>query len=231
MSSYADDVQFAGLVEAATAAADEHQRNLKRKREQDVVQFSIGPDLGLYSQPQPLPDEITLSQSAAVLFREPTEASKRYSRPPLGKVFNSLQLSPDAFLRLQAAAKDFMLDENHPERREVVGYKKLNENSDVAKLKLWGCVDDFLRHDDIGERFFGHHVTDVGATHYRTFFWPQDHQRIVKLLMPLLRKMVTNERQRLYAAQTRKKDGLPTVQSRQNRSVTDTPKNEMVSSI
>lgn len=201
MATYADDIQFAGLVEAATAAADEHQRNLKRKRQDTFV--NLAPELAVHDQTRP--KDPFLKNSAAILFREPSEKSKKYSRPPLGKLFNTLELSVEAFLEVQNAAKDFMLDENHPERREVVGYKKSNINNDVAKLKLWNCVDEFLRLENVGEKFFGHQVNiNTPEAPVRTFFWPQDHQRIIRLLMPLLRKIITNERQRVYAAKSRK---------------------------
>lgn len=199
-----DDNQFAGLVEAATAAA-EHQRDLgKRKRGEENAYIPISSDLTLpFQESKPA----TLSNSAAVLFREPSEKSKKYSRPPLGKVFTSLELAPDAFLKLQSAAKDYMLSEEFPERKDVVGHKKANGNNDHAKLKLYECVQQFLQENEYGETFFGHSSNTNGPdAPPRTFFWPEDQSRIIKLLMPLLRKMVTNERQRLYAAESRKGD-------------------------
>jgi len=205
-SNYPDDIQFAGLVEAATAAADAHQRDLgKRKRGEENAYIPVSTDLAFAEQQQPKTP--TLSNSAAVLFREPSEKSKKYSRPPLGKVFTSLELAPEAFLRLQNAAKNYMLSDEFPERRDVVGHKKHNNNNDQAKLKLYQCVEDFLQQDGTGEKFFGHPANvDVPDAPPRTFFWPDDRSRIAKALMPLLRKMVTNERQRVYAAETRKQD-------------------------
>lgn len=202
-SNYPNDIQFAGLVEAATAAADAHQRDLgKRKRGEEHAYIPVSSDLGSDGPKTP-----TLSNSASVLFREPSEKSKKYSRPPLGKVFTSLELAPEAFLRLQHAAKLYMLDDEFPERKDVVGHKKLSNNNDVAKLKLYECVEDFLQQDSIGEQFFGHSSSEATPdAQPRTFFWPEDRNKIVKLLMPLLRKMVTNERQRIYAAETRKQE-------------------------
>ncbi|KAK5087439.1 hypothetical protein LTR70_007733 [Exophiala xenobiotica] len=207
-SNYPDDIQFAGLVEAATAAADAHQRDLgKRKRGEENAYIPVSTDLAFAEQQQQQPKTPTLSNSAAVLFREPSEKSKKYSRPPLGKVFTSLELAPEAFLRLQNAAKNYMLSDEFPERRDVVGHKKHNNNNDQAKLKLYQCVEDFLQQDGTGEKFFGHSANvDVPDAPPRTFFWPDDRSRIAKALMPLLRKMVTNERQRVYAAETRKQD-------------------------
>ncbi|KAK5106248.1 hypothetical protein LTS08_000366 [Lithohypha guttulata] len=205
MASYPDDIQFAGLVEAATAAADAHQLDLgKRKRGEENAYTPVSANAGVFVDQ---PKASTLINSAAVLFREPSEKSKKYSRPPLGKVFTSLELSPETFLQLQNAAKDYMLSEEHPERKDVVGHKKQSGNNDNAKLKLYQCVEGFLQQDNNGENYFGHasNVNEPDAPP-RTFFWPEDRNRIIKLLMPLLRKMVTNERQRVYAAETRKGD-------------------------
>lgn len=203
-STYPSDVHFAGLIEAATAAADAHQRDLgKRKRGEEDAYTPVSTG-AVANEPTKTP---TLTNSAAILFREPSEKSKKYSRPPLGKVFTSLQLAPEAFLRLQHAAKAYMLNDDFPERKDVVGHKKLSNNNDVAKLKLYECVEEFLQQDGIGEQFFGHSSSeDTADAQPRTFFWPEDRNKIVKLLMPLLRKMVTNERQRIYAAETRKQD-------------------------
>lgn len=43
--------------------------------------------------------------SAAALFRPPSDSSKKYTRPPMSKLFASLELTPEDFLYLQAAAK------------------------------------------------------------------------------------------------------------------------------
>lgn len=215
-SSY--EVQFAGLVEAATAAADAHQRDLgKRKRGEEHAYIPVpANEIASSEPPSKTP---TLSNSAAILFREPSEKSKKYSRPPLGKVFTSLQLAPEAFLRLQHAAKAYMLNDDFPERKDVVGHKKLANNNDVAKLKLYECVEEFLQQDGVGEQYFGHTSHEETAdAQPRTFFWPEDRNKIVKLLMPLLRKMVTNERQRIYAAETRKQEPRRTEEGSQKKS-------------
>lgn len=203
-SEYPDDIQFAGLVQAATAAADEQTRTFsglgKRKR--------LDADDGSNIDPSMMADEIavnSLQNSAAVLFREPSQKSKKYSRPPLGKVYASLELAPENFLKLQSAGRDFMLNPTHPERREVVGHRRHSGGTDVAKLKLWNCVEEFLRDEGNGDTFFGAEAGQgiPGATE-RTMFWPEDSQKIIRACMPLMRKMVTNERQRVYAAETRK---------------------------
>ena len=203
-SEYPDDIQFAGLVQAATAAADEQTRTssgLGKRKRADNDDDNIDPSMTAddnSSRP-------SLQNSAAVLFREPSMKSKKYSRPPLGKVYASLELAPENFLKLQSAGKDFMLDPDHPERRDVVGHRRHSGGTDVAKLKLWNCVEQFLRDEGNGERFFGAEAGEgIPGAPERTMFWPEDSQKITRACMPLMRKMVTNERQRIYAAETRK---------------------------
>lgn len=76
----------------------------------------------------------------------------------------------------------------------------------MVKLRLWNCVRHFLEQEGHGERFFGEHVINEGMGP-RTFLWPRDQQKIIALVIPLLRRMVTNERQRQYAIETRKGGG------------------------
>ncbi|KAI1618283.1 hypothetical protein EDD36DRAFT_26276 [Exophiala viscosa] len=212
-SGYPDDIQFAGLVQAATAAADEQTRDPsilgKRKRHDNILDDGsmLSQDVLDHAPNFAEVPIITpqLNSSASVLFREPSSKSKKYSRPPLGRVFTSLELAPENFLRLQNAAKDFMLDDAHPERRDVVGQKKNTGGADVAKLNLWNCVEEFLSLHGYGERYFTPGAGEgIPGAPQRTIFWPRDSQTIVKLMMPLMRKMVTNERQRVYAAASRK---------------------------
>ncbi|OCL13506.1 hypothetical protein AOQ84DRAFT_105993 [Glonium stellatum] len=158
--------------------------------------------------------------SAAALFRRPSgNTAKKYTRPPMSKLFMSLQLSPENFLHLQAQAKTYMLDPEHPERQNCVGNRGKGD-TDMVKLRLFNCVRDFLS-DGVGERFFGENVEKPGerdaaeaaralgegedvATEGRKWVWPRDGNKIVSLVTPLLRRMVTNERQRMYAIETRK---------------------------
>lgn len=209
-SDYPDDI-LANLVQAATAAADEQTRTPstlgKRKRGEALTEHAptLSEDIG--DAPDPAAEPITpqFHSSASILFREPSAKSRKHSRPPLGKVFASLELAPENFLRLQTAAKGYMLDESHPERKEVVGQKNNNGDSDLAKLNLWNCVEDFLSIHGYGEKFFGPGAGEgIPGAPPRTLFWPQDSHTIIKLMMPLMRKMVTNERQRIYAATTRR---------------------------
>ncbi|KIX01555.1 uncharacterized protein Z518_09281 [Rhinocladiella mackenziei CBS 650.93] len=218
-SEYPDDVQFAGLVQAATAAADAQTRPPsslgKRKRDDGITEnVSALNEVIPNDAPDPITHEPTTPQlhsSASILFREPSSKSSKYSRPPLGNVFASLELAPENFLRLQAAAKAYMLDEAHPERREVVGHRKNPGVTNVAKLNLWNCVEEFLSGQGNGEKYFAPGAgEDIPGSPPRTMFWPQDSQMIIKRVMPLMRKMVTNERQRIYAATTRKQ-GTPQV--------------------
>lgn len=140
--------------------------------------------------------------SAAALFRQPSSTSKKYTRPPMAKMFTSLELSPENFLHLQSAAKSYMLAPDHPERRECVGQRGKGD-MEMVKLRLWNTVRDFLEAEGNGERFFGENAINEGFS-TRTIFWPRDETRIISLVMPLLRRMVTNERQRQYAIETRK---------------------------
>ncbi|KAJ5085724.1 hypothetical protein N7532_010495 [Penicillium argentinense] len=142
--------------------------------------------------------------SAAALFRQPS-SNKKYTRPPMSKLFSSLELSPENFLHLQAAAKAYMLDNNHPERRDCVGQRGKGD-TEMVKLRLWNCVKTFLDNEGNGERFFGENVVNENMGP-RQFVWPRDSQKIISLVIPLLRRMVTNERQRQYAIETRKGGG------------------------
>lgn len=140
--------------------------------------------------------------SAVALFRQPSATSKKYTRPPMSKLFASLELSPENFLHLQAAAKAYMLDDNHPERRDCVGQRGKGD-TEMVRLRLWNCVSEFLDKEGNGPRFFGENIVNEGMGP-RQMIWPRDDQKIISLMMPLLRRMVTNERQRQYAIESRK---------------------------
>ncbi|ETI25893.1 hypothetical protein G647_02670 [Cladophialophora carrionii CBS 160.54] len=222
--TFSDDSQLiAGLIQVATALEDEQSRDLsalgKRKRDESFIeQGHASHGDGFDAAPQPSHPQ--LQNSAAVLFREPSSKSKKHTRPPLGRVFSSLELAPENFLRLQTAAKAFMLDEAHPERRDVVGHKKSSGGADLAKLNLWNCVDEFLSVHGYGEKYFAPGAgSNIPNAPQRTLFWPQDSQFIIKLMMPLMRKMVTNERQRIYAAASRKQGSAKVTSEGQSPSV------------
>lgn len=157
--------------------------------------------------------------SAAALFRRPSASSKKYTRPPMAKMFASLELSPEDFLHLQAAAKGYMLDRSHPERRDCVGQRGKGD-SELVKLRLWNCVKDFLEIEGHGEKYFGADVPgDEGLQ--RTMIWPRDKSKIITSVTPLLRRMVTNERQRQYAVVTRKGGGTESDGSNKRRKLDD----------
>ncbi|KAF1958851.1 hypothetical protein CC80DRAFT_21328 [Byssothecium circinans] len=168
--------------------------------------------------------------SAAALFRRSSEkTSRKYTRPPMSKLFISLQLTPENFLHLQAQAKTYMLDPAHPERQNCVGNRGRGD-TDMVKLRLFNCVRDFLD-DGVGEQYFGEGVEKPGETdtleaarvlgqgnvsNEDKLIWPRDGNKIISLVTPLLRRMVTNERQRMYAIETRKggskkKEATPTI--------------------
>jgi hypothetical protein len=156
--------------------------------------------------------------SAAALFRRSSkETARKYTRPPMSRLFMSLQLTPENFLHLQAQAKIYMLDPSHPDRQSCVGNRGKGD-TDMVKLRLFNCVRDFLS-DAVGEQFFGEHVEKPGERdsmeaaralgekevgRESRLVWPRDGNKIISLVTPLLRRMVTNERQRMYAIETRK---------------------------
>ena len=152
---------------------------------------------------------------AATLFRQTTSNGRKYTRPPMSQMFYSMQLDAESFLHLQAATKSYMLDAAHPERLNCVGNRGKGDN-DMVKLRLFNCVNEFLR-EGAGEQFFG--LNAAGRIIYeknggemvidssnrdRCFNWPRDAGQIVALVTPLMRRMITNERQRMYAVEVRK---------------------------
>lgn len=212
MQAHQEQHQFAGLVQAATAAADEVQQHdqssggrkragRKRKRASasgGEADEAATADAGA-TEDDPDPPIVS---SASALFRRPTTAAKKYTRPPMSKLFSSLELSPEDFLQLQSAAKGYMLDPAHPERQDTVGQRGRGD-SELVKLRLFNCVKEFLEQEGNGPRYFGPDVPgDEGQR--RTMIWPQDRNDIISAVIPLMRRMVTNERQRQYAVETRK---------------------------
>lgn len=254
---YPGDTQFAGLVEAATAAADQEihwsanaevmnpdvrpayeayetrappedsynpvptgqyddsiatslagPSTRKRKRDIEILRedHRMAADELLPNRHNAMSDAprpSVAATSAAAIFRQSSATSKKYTRPPIGKLYSSLQLSPENFVHLQTAAKAYMLDKNHPERLDTIGQRGRGD-TDLVRLKLWNFVKEFL--DDLGngQKFFGDHVPDVEGQGPRTMIWPQDAEQIIKACIPVMRRMVTNERQRQYAMQARK---------------------------
>lgn len=181
--------------------------------------------------------------SAAALFRRTsTNATRKYTRPPMSKLFMSLNITPENFIALQALAKAYMLSPAHPERQACVGNRGKGD-TDLVKLRLFNCVRDFLTDGGVGEQFFGEHVEKPGEKENieaaaalgekgsggEKLVWPRDGNKIIGLVTPLMRRMVTNERQRLYAIDTRKggkkleKESSIDAQVYQNSSGTSAP--------
>ena len=177
--------------------------NRKRKRAVSGLEKADGEGNSLLDDHQLLePSAVPISQAASALFRRPSSANKKSTRPPMSKLFTSLELSPEAFLQLQSAAKNYMLNDAFPERRDTVGQRGKTD-SELVKLRLWNCVKDFLENEGNGDLFFGPQVQgDEGRA--RTMFWPSHKNNIITALTPLLRRIITNERQRQYAVETRK---------------------------
>ncbi|KAA8567570.1 hypothetical protein EYC84_008045 [Monilinia fructicola] len=114
---------------------------------------------------------------AAAIFRKTSAAGRKYTRPAMSSVFTKLELAPEDFITLQAAAKDYMLDPRHPDRSACVGSKG-KRDSDMTKLKLYACVRNFLSDEGEGwgEKLFGKN-SPSGAT--RKWMWPQMPNRII----------------------------------------------------
>ncbi|KAL9063829.1 MAG: hypothetical protein Q9157_008075 [Trypethelium eluteriae] len=173
---------------------------------------TASPSRGLqFSEPRPPGIHTT-----AALFRPPNlPPSKKSTRPPISKLFSSLELAPSTFLELQSAAKAYMLDPKYPDRQDCVGNRGKGD-SDVVKLRLYNCVREFLEEEaderdpeetcmagrSRGDIFFGPYVRKEDGGE-RKWVWPKDKERVVGMCIPLLRRMVTNERQRKYAVETR----------------------------
>jgi hypothetical protein len=87
----------------------------------------------------------------------------------MSKLFTSLQVSPEQFLKLQVAAKAYMLDRDYPERRDCIGNRGRG-GSDMAKLKLFEYVRSFLEGEGWGERCWGGKLEEGNTQRLR---WPQ----------------------------------------------------------
>lgn len=160
-------------------------------------------------------------KSAVALFRAPSLSSKKTTRPPMSKLYLSLELPPDSFLHLQAAAKTYMLDTSHPERFEAVGQRGKGDPVGIVKLNLYNCVKSFLVDEGHGMRYFAAGMLgDAGVA--RTMVWPDDEAKVVAAVTPLLRRMVTNERQRKYAVEARSKPSTNWVDNQDQDDSSDT---------
>ncbi|RAO72634.1 uncharacterized protein BHQ10_008646 [Talaromyces amestolkiae] len=187
-------------LDPALAGIEDQNEQHQQQTQQQVFDGSEFGELAR-SQSQLTDARAAGVHSAAALFRQPSN-NKKYTRPPMSRLYASLELSPENFLHLQAAAKNYMLDDAHPDRRDCVGQRGKGD-TELVKLRLWNCVRDFLETEGYGERYFGENVVNEGMPP-RQYIWPRDQHKIISLVIPLLRRMVTNERQRQYAIETRK---------------------------
>lgn len=149
---------------------------------------------------------LAAAQPGPAIFRAPS--GKKSTRPAVAKEFRNLELCPESFHKMQAYAKKYMLDPEHPERKTYVGNRGQTDNAQI-RHDLQKCVREFLE-EGPGEEFFGANSTgpseveETPAGHNRSFSWPADKEMIIQLCSPLLRRMIVNERQREYALRTRK---------------------------
>ena len=213
MQAHQECSHLAGLVEAANVAAGREKPNPQQEngtnglpdgsKSQEEAnprkrKRSMGEPEGRNTRKFVPPAE----ESHSPLFRRTSTTSKKSTRPPMSKLFSSLQLSPENFLQLQSVAKGYMLDESFPDRQDTVGVRGKGDN-ELVRLRLWNCVNDFLEAQGNGNRFFGAGVPGEDGAQ-RTMIWPGDKNQIISATTPLLRRIITNERQRQYALETRK---------------------------
>ena len=76
------------------------------------------------------------------------------------------------------------------------------------KLRLLRCVKDFLIAQGNEDKFFGADARGFAEGLDRTMIWPAQENEVIAAVTPLLRRMVTNERQRQYAVETRKTENI-----------------------
>lgn len=149
---------------------------------------------------------LAAAQPGPAIFRVPS--GRKSTRPAVAKEFRNLELCPESFHKLQAYAKKYMLDPDHPERKTYVGNRGQTDNAQI-RHDLQRCVREFLEAGP-GEEFFGPDsigptgIEEGSGANSRSFLWPADKELIIQLCSPLLRRMIVNERQRQYAVKTRR---------------------------
>jgi hypothetical protein len=220
-----EDNNFANLIQAAnssTSQAHLQQRteSTKRKRSPSIcseasslkrskslkypyeVSRSVSP-FRATSSPNDEQTQRALADPSSALFRSKSLRipAKKYTRPPTKDVFQSLRIGTEEWVRLEAEAKAFMLDETHPERQASVGNRGLAPTNDT-KIQLFKTVQNFLA-DGAGLAYFGSGTAEGDGEGESRWLYPRDEDRLIGLLTPLMRRMVTNERQRQYARRTR----------------------------
>lgn len=87
----------------------------------------------------------------------------------MSELYQQLQITPDQFLHMQAAAKEYMLDKDHPERLECIG-KKGKGNMELGRLKLYDITGSFLENEGWGKKCWG---PDAPRASERTIVWPE----------------------------------------------------------
>lgn len=183
------DLNAVGSVCPATSASTKSTTSRKRKRQGEPAtsyQKASLPEEFRWSaadqltepqaQPQDSIEKSPGSQSATALLRNPATTTKRHTRPPMSKLYTSLELDPENFLHLQAVAKTYMLDPHHPERGDCVGQRGKGD-SEAVKLKLWNTAARFLVEEGHGYSHFGQQVLGEQGS-LRTMIWPQDKSRV-----------------------------------------------------
>lgn len=144
--------------------------------------------------------------SYAVLSRKPSKAPKHSGRLSIAETFALLTLSPENFSALRTLAKNFMLDPRHSQRQKCVqGHNQ--KGFEKSKNILHKYVREFLDQKGWGEEYFGEKsiLARNAMLDNSHFLWPQDKDKIIQLCEPLLRRIVINERQRLYNITAREK--------------------------
>jgi len=197
------------LEEQCSQAGGQTKKRKKRPVNTDAELASDRPaaqDEGSSFLSDPTAARLAAAQTGSAIFRAPS--GKKSTRPAVAKEFRNLELCPESFHKMQAYAKKYMLDPEHPERKTYVGNRG---QTDTAQIRhdLQKCVREFLE-EGPGEEFFGPGSTapsgdaeDSGGNS-RSFSWPADRELIIQLCSPLLRRMIVNERQREYALKTRR---------------------------
>jgi len=71
--------------------------------------------------------------------------------------YSQMQINTEQFLNLQKAAREYMLDEDHPERMDIIARRGSRE-TDAIKLKLYTIVKSFLEDGGWGEEFWEENV-------------------------------------------------------------------------
>ncbi|KAG9248280.1 hypothetical protein BJ878DRAFT_488988 [Calycina marina] len=126
------------------------------------------------------------------------------SRKPMANLFDELQITAEQFYHFQACAKDYMLDPEHMDRRNIIVRK--NDGDVLAqseiKRKLYDVTEEFLEKEGWGLKCWGKDAPNL-VLGGRRIFWPDAKEDVIGICIPLMRRVVTNENQRLYAQKLR----------------------------